>query len=1078
MLRPSWLIPVGIVTMAFAAVAGAVAWFGLPPIAFGRPWVLLLLLGLPLLVWFSYKPLRVLGEVRCWIVLLLRSAVITALILALADIRTYKDDDSQTLLILLDRSYSMPQELEDAPRADGVGRRDLRFERLAAALREATRQRPNRRDRIAVITFGKRPRLEFPAAELSELDLRNIPEPADRASTDIAAAIRLALASFPEGSGRRILLISDGNENRGDALKEARTARLNGVPIDVVPIKYQYDNEVVAERIDVPKEAVENRDLPIRIILRNYSDKRISGTLSLWRLAGDRELRVPLKVTLDPGLNVLSLRWPAELGQPAGSFSYRAVFVPEGLPSDRPDNNEVFAPVIVRGEGRRVLLVVPSRDVEDWKPLLEALQSERGTDAPRTPAGRRRLQIDIRLPEQIPGENDPRFADLANYDAIFFFNIPADMVPAEKQEAVRKTIRDQGCGFVMVGGPDSFGAGRWQGEPLEEALPVDTSIKTLKVQVKGGLVLIMHASEMAEGNFWQKEIARLAVNKLSPQDEVGILYYGYPGGHTWHVELQPIGPNRSKILRRITEMAPGDMPEFDTSFRMAHKALTDPLKGLGAKHIILISDGDHGLLQDRTFLNVLRRDRVTLTTVGITTHGPAAQQALASLSQPLGGRHYPVNDPNELPAIYIKETRVINQSFIYDRQFEPKLTPERADPLREWTKPLPPLHGYVRTQPKESQLVQILLRSPVPGDEVNPILAQWQYGLGRVAAFTSDARGGNLGWARDWLKDAEGVFNEFWSRVLDWSLRNVDESGLALSSRYEQGKVRITLTDNRDKENRAKRPLTSLQVILSAPGSKESRTLDLAPAGAGIYEAVVEAEGSGSYSATVSGMLDDGARGKGRPLILARDAFTVPYSTEFSAVKSNEGLLAEIARETGGRVLDENTLAQADLFPRDRPAARDMRPIWYWVVLLAAALLLADVAVRRISVDPEAVWDRLQRLYSRMRGRAALPAESVEYIERLKSRKAEVAARLEQPKELASRRFEAPESATPPPLAPQGSGTGDEGKPKVPPKPPPKPSLSVEPSGEPEDFAARLMRAKRKAREQIEGEKGPGTKDQ
>ncbi|MCS6977151.1 MAG: VWA domain-containing protein [Gemmatales bacterium] len=1070
-----WILPVTIVLAAAAAVAGAIAWYGLPPVTFGRPWVLLLLLGLPVLIWHSYKPLRVLGELRCWIVIALRSAVITALILALADIRTYKDDDSQTLLILLDRSYSMPQELQDVQQPEGATRRDVRFDRLAEAIREATRQRPNRRDRIAVITFARRPRLEFPAANLSELDLRNIPEPTDRASTDIAAAIRLALASFPEGSGRRILLISDGNENRGDALKEARTARLNGVPIDVVPIKYQYDNEVVAERIDVPKEAVENRDLPIRIILRNYSDKRISGTIHLWRLAGDRELRVPLKVTLDPGLNVLSLRWPAELGQPVGSFSYRAVFVPDGLPSDRPDNNEVTAPVIVRGEGRRVLFVVPSRDTEDWKPLLEALQTSRQ----QTPQGdRKRLQIDVRIPEQIPSENDPRFADLSNYDAIFFFNIPADLVPPEKQEALRKTIRDQGCGFVMIGGPDSFGAGRWQGEPLEEALPLDTSIKTLKVQVKGGLVLIMHASEMAQGNYWQKEIARLAVNKLSPQDEVGILYYGYPGGHIWHVELQPIGLNRSKILRKITEMAPGDMPEFDTPFRMAHKALTDPLKGLGARHIILISDGDHGLLQDRRFLDVLRRDRVTVTTVGITTHGPAAQQALAAISQPVGGRHYPVNDPAELPAIYIKETRVINQSFIYDHQFEPKFTAERADPLREWTKPLPPLHGYVRTQPKESQLVQVLLRSPVPGDELNPILAQWQYGLGRVAAFTSDARGGNTGWARDWLKEPEGVFNEFWSRILDWSLRNVDESGLSLSSRYEGGKVRITLTDNRDKESRAKTPLSSLQVIVSAPGSKESRTVNLSPVGAGVYEAVVEAEGSGSYTATVSGMLE-GDGSKGRPLILARDAFTVPYSTEFSAVKSNEGLLAEIARESGGRVLDENTLAQADLFPQDRPPARDMRPIWYWLVLLAAFLLLADVAVRRISVDPEAVWDRLKYLYNRMRGRATLPAESVEYIERLKSRKAEVAARLEQPKELAARRFEAPEQPAPPVSAPPGKGPEGEGieKEKPPPKAPAKPSLSAEAPSEPEDFATRLMRAKRKAREQIEGDKGSESKE-
>src|SRR5205085_2862371 len=159
---------------------------------------------------------------------------------------------------------------------------------------------------------------------------------------------------------------------------------------------------------------------------------------------------------------------------------------------------------------------------------------------------------------------------LGNYDSIILFNVPADMVSKSQQEALRKNVRDQGGGLVMVGGPDSFGAGRWQGEPLEEALPVTTSLRSRKVQAKGGLVLIMHASEMAEGNYWQKEIAKLAISKLAPQDEVGILYYGWgggtgPSGHVWHIPLQSVEPNRSKILRELGTMQPGDMPEFDPS---------------------------------------------------------------------------------------------------------------------------------------------------------------------------------------------------------------------------------------------------------------------------------------------------------------------------------------------------------------------------------------------------------------------------------------------------------------------------------------------------------------------------------
>jgi uncharacterized membrane protein/Mg-chelatase subunit ChlD len=1042
-----------------SAGVGPIAAVELPSVAFGQPWALLLLLGLLPLCYYSYPPLRVLGPVRCWLVLAVRGSILTALVLALADLRIVRQHDTLTLLIVLDRSYSMPQELEGPSGDAGESRsgRDLRFERLAEAIREATRARGNRRDRIALITFAKQPRLEFPAAELTDLDIRGVAPPRDRSATDIASALRLALASFPEGGGRRILLISDGNENRGDALAEARTARLNRVPIDVVPIRYRYDQEIVADRIDVPKETLENRDLPVRIVLRNYSDKRVSGTLNLWRIGGEQELRVPLRATLDPGLNVLSLRWPADLGPAGGSFSYRAVFVPDGLPGDRPENNEASAPVIVRGEGRRVLVVLPDRDSPAWQPLLDALRAA-PSRLPR--AQRQRLEVEVKVPEQLPGEKDPRAAELANYDCIFLCNIPADMVPPEKQEALRRTVRDQGCGLVVVGGRDSFGAGRWQGEPLEEALPLDTSIRSLKVQAKGGLVLIMHASEMAEGNYWQKEIARLAVRKLSPQDEVGILYYGYPGGHVWHVPLQPVGPNRSRILQAITTMQPGDMPEFDPSLRMAHQALTDTDRGISTRHIILISDGDHGLLQDRSLIGVLRRDRVTLTTVGITTHGPAAHQALAAISQPLGGRHYPVNNPEELPAIYIKETRVISQSYLYETRFQPELTGERADPLREWNRSFPPLYGYVRTQAKDSPLVQVLMRSPVPGDDLNPLLAQWQYGLGRVVAFTSDAAAGS--WARDWVADPQGVFSEFWSRILDWTLRSLDDSGLTLQSRLEGDKVRITLMDNRDKAQREQHPLAGMQLILSAPGGKEGRVVGLNPVSAGVYEAVVEAGEPGSYIATVAGTFE-GRDGHDKPLILARDAFSFPYSSEFSAVRSNDGLLQQIAQETGGRVLEEADLAQADLFVRTGEAARDLRPIWYWLVFAAAALLAADVALRRIALEREAVQAWLVRLWQGLRRKPVLPADSQSYLERLKSRKVQVSAALQPQQPPASARFEAPEAVEP------GLPTGRAGEP--PPKPAPPPAAPTpQTQAEAEDFAARLMRAKKKAREQMEGD--------
>jgi hypothetical protein len=359
------------------------------------------------------------------------------------------------------------------------------------------------------------------------------------------------------------------------------------------------------------------------------------------------------------------------------------------------------------------------------------------------------------------------------------------------------------------------------------------------------------------------------------------------------------------------------------------------------------------------------------------------------------------------------------------------------------------------------------MRSTVPGEDLNPLLAQWQYGLGRVVAFTSDAGSGENSWARDWVKDPDGMFTEFWGRVMDWSMRNVDEAGLSLQSRFENGKVRLHLLDNRDKKTRAERPLNSLQATLTSPGNKDAKVVNLSPVSAGVYEAVVDAEGSGSYAVTVSGTLDDATGAKSKPLILARDAFSVPYSSEFSAVKSNEGLLDQVARETGGRLIDENELAKTDIFRHEQAPALNMQPIWFWLVFAAGALLFFDVGIRRIAVDPESVWDRVKDGWSRLRGKAKLSDQSQTYIDRLKSRKAAVGAQLEQPKPTPKKRFEAAPDADAPPVTLQPSPGPS---PMRPTKPLEKPKLGAEGDKEPEDFATRLMKAKQKAREKMDGE--------
>ena len=132
------------------------------------------------------------------------------------------------------------------------------------------------------------------------------------------------------------------------------------------------------------------------------------------------------------------------------------------------------------------------------------------------------------------GELPPNKADLgvflSNYDCVVLANVPAEDLSTDQMEMIRSNTYDQGCGLVMIGGPDAFGPGGYQGTPVEAALPVDCEIKALKAAGRGGLVLIMHASEMADGNKWQKDIAKLAIDRLNPVDFVGLMQYDFGVG--------------------------------------------------------------------------------------------------------------------------------------------------------------------------------------------------------------------------------------------------------------------------------------------------------------------------------------------------------------------------------------------------------------------------------------------------------------------------------------------------------------------------------------------------------------------
>ena len=214
---------------------------------------------------------------------------------------------------------------------------------------------------------------------------------------------------------------------------------------------------------------------------------------------------------------------------------------------------------------------------------------------------------------------------------------------------------------------------------------------------------------------------------------VGVIDYGF--NHKWHIKFQDVGNNRAGLLGQVDKMMPGDMPDFDPALQMAHKELTDPKHELSTKHVIIISDGDPQFNPKE--LVPFRRDKVTVTTVGVACHGANEDKQMELIAKGTGGRSYSVKNPNQLPAIYIKESRLVSQSFVEEKRFHPIVT-FRSGPTDKLPDP-PDLNGFVRTTAKQSPLVEVPIITPKFADMEFPLLAYWHYGLGKAVAFTSDA---------------------------------------------------------------------------------------------------------------------------------------------------------------------------------------------------------------------------------------------------------------------------------------------------------------------------------------------------
>jgi hypothetical protein len=414
-----------------------------------------------------------------------------------------------------------------------------------------------------------------------------------------------------------------------------------------------------------------------------------------------------------------------------------------------------------------------------------------------------------------------------------------------------------------------------------------------------------------------------------------------------------------------------------------------------------------------------------------------------------------VKNNNALPRIFQREARRVARPLVYERPegFAPQINYPH-EMLNGINAPLPPITGYVMTTLKENPLVEMSIVSPMPpAGENNTIMASWTYGLGRAVVFTGDA---GARWSTAWTEWSG--YDKFFSQMVRWSMRPTGDLGnFSVATDIEDGKVKVIVTAI-DKDDEYVNML-NLSGMAIGP-DMEARQLNMEQVAPGRYQGEFDADDAGSYFV----MLNPGA---GQAPI--QTGVNVPYSAEFRDRSTNEPLLSTLAKLTPkggspgklieaqgtGDPLDE--LMQINPFRHDLPKAFSSQQAWFWLVLVAMCLFFFDVFVRRVTVNLEWVPPLAARLRDRLLGRELQPVK-VEYMERLRSRKAEVSEHIEQKR--AAARFEpAPDvAASTSALDEELAGASQpQNKPAV-----SKPTSGLKPQQEEETYTDRLLKAKKK----------------
>ena len=836
---------------------------------FEHYWPLALLAVIPLLVWVLRKSAVDLSPKHMRLSLLVRCGLIALLAFALMQPTLLRSSSRVATVYLLDVSQSVsPTAMQDA----------LEWIRKTSASGSSAAS--------LYVAFASNSMAFDTVDALAKVPVSDKPQPGaiDQRKTRLAAALDHAARTFPRDHIKRLVLLSDGNANSGDLASALERLRLENIRVFTRSIGARSVRDTWIETVMAPASVIAEEQFPVEVHV--YSQKGGPGEI---RLQNADKLIEKRNVTLRDGLNRIAFATSVKDESP--TVVLQATVTVTGDPW--PANNVFRKSAAVMGKPHILY-------VEGYAPSSRYLRNALTVEG---------FQVDVTTPGEMPSTVDK----LEPYDAVIISDVDRNDFTEPQMQAVATYVRDLGGGFLLAGGENTYGKDGYTGSTLEEILPV--TFETDKERQSISMVVVLDRSGSMAGSKMDlaKEATKAPLSLLKEDDRFGVLTFDY--NFQWAVKITE-AKDKEVMRETISKIVATGNTNIYPALREAYEQLKET-EG-ETKHIILLSDGQTPAEDFKGLAAEMLKDKITVSTVAVTA--ASDRVLMENIANWGGGRAYYVDNPQNVPQIFQDETELAAGKSLQEETFKPvvRKTIEAFKGIDFGE--APELLGYVATKSKST--AEVVLETPGK----RPLLARWQYALGKSAIFTSDVKDR---WAADWLKWKN--YSKFWAQLVRETMRRRENDEFDLQVVRDGDRAAITINAV-EKDGRFRNLLhPKLRIIDPA---QSASTVEVPQVGPGSYEMHVPLPQDGTY---VFRAIGEGSGGPSRTLEYSYPDEYHFYPPDFQTLRAISAETGGVYQPTGPEIFD----------PGDETVDVHTR-LWPPLASLALVVFIGDVFLRRL----------------------------------------------------------------------------------------------------------------------------------